>query len=146
MSASPFLTLFHSSNRSARVNPLWNTATLLPYRLWNKNIVWGVSDISGTITITERPSKITSSIRRIKTEVFPLPVTPYNKDTSNLPLLYDLNKSLNAACCSVDSTIFSDDSELSTWLYGFRYISKSYNSTTPFLTNALTTAGVTPAK
>ncbi len=90
MEASPLRTRFHSSMRSARVSPLWKTATQEPNRPRNSATVCGVSEISGTITITPRPSARTRSITRMKTDVFPLPVTPYSSETPPLPERYCL--------------------------------------------------------
>ena len=78
--ASPLLSLRHSSNLSPCDNPLCNIATLSPNLSLNCKKTCGVSEISGTSIIAVLFFDKASSMQCIYTSVFPLPVTPCNKN------------------------------------------------------------------
>ena len=74
--ACPLRTRFHSSMRSPIERPLWKTATVSPNAAVKTASVCGVSEISGTVTITPRPLLRTCRITCMKTAVLPDPVMP----------------------------------------------------------------------
>ena len=67
-----------TTRRSARAAASWEwiTATKSPKRSTNRPAVCGVSAISGTSTMAERPRSSAIATDRRYTSVFPLPVTP----------------------------------------------------------------------
>ena len=73
---SPLRILRHSSYRSPGESREWSTAASSPNRERNQQTIWGVSAISGTRTIAVLPRAAAARTARIKTSVFPLPVTP----------------------------------------------------------------------
>ena len=143
--AWPLRTRFHSSSRSPMDKPLWKTATSSPYRARNSAIICGVSAISGTMTITPLPSLHTLSISRIKTDVFPEPVTPYSSDTLPFPCIYFASSCSYAFCCSCVKTIVCF-SGISCAYCGIRSTSALKYCATPFFTSASHTERVTPVK
>src|ERR687891_157604 len=55
------------------------TATASPKRSTKRPAVWGVSAISGTRTIADRPPSRAAATARRYTSVFPEPVTPWRR-------------------------------------------------------------------
>ena len=80
--APPVFIRFHSSYRSPTARLLCSIATSLPKYSEKVCIICGVSAISGTRSMAHFPLLIVSSISRIYTEVFPLPVTPHKSAAS----------------------------------------------------------------
>ena len=112
ISTSPLTIRRYSSYFSPSDRALCNRANLPAKRSSNLLINCGVKDISGTKTILFKPYARYLLIKSIYTSVFPLPVTPYNRET-----VLSVAKMLVTAffCSSVNTFSF-----LVTWSYAKR--------------------------
>ena len=75
-------------------------ATSSPKKEEKSPTVCGVSEISGTSTITLLPRARTSSITAFITRVLPLPVTPYSSAAFGCPWSQSAQMVLRASSCS----------------------------------------------